>query len=714
QDPDIIISFTDGGSVRVSRDDGLSWDTPAGVSRVSSIRGVGKLQDASRTVVFYGRESVGGAIYASTDGGLSFDMRFYEVVGWNGFLWVPRVGPGAANTLYLLYKKELRVSTDGGFTFTTLSTVDSAATKGVLTGSEAGSPTLYAAMVSGGQNLLYRSTDGGASFQLRKTLSDYWGPLCASISDPNLVLYGGVETFRSTTGGATFSKVNNWGAYYGNPAHKLHADIMGIYCWREPLYPYQERWYICTDGGLYESTDQVTTVNNLSLNGLGVSQYYSTYTSSNNPNLILAGSQDQGYQRGTLQPPVPDGPSTPFDQLISGDYGHLTSSNGTHDLVYSTYPGFILVQEGENNPALLYPFVDFPAGSQHDWLPMVVADPLDSAAFFFCGDRLTRYLRSSGPYWNASVHSTQDFTTGGGHYLTALAFAPTNPQRAYAVTDAALLFYSTDHGVNWSNPTGGAPYQHYFYGNAIAVHPTDELECAVGGSGYSASGVIRTLDGGQTWQPLTPGLPQTQTLDLAYALDGSGDLYAATDAGAFRYDRQAGNWSNIMSNTAPLTSYWSVEAVVGGSGTLRFGTYGRGIWDFNPDSCAGGTTPYGLGCAGSGNFVPALELTGCPSPGETFHLLLTGGLGGATALLVLGQQAASVPIGPCTLLVGGMLPLRPALPLLGTGPGNGTFDLPVTLSAGAPAATLRLQAWVLDAGAPGGKCATNALEIGIQ
>ena len=715
QDPDIIITFTDSGSVRVSRDDGQTWDTPTGVGHLDRIRGVGKLQDASNTVVFYGREyGTSGTIYASTDRGISFQHRFNETVGWPGYLWVPRLGAGAVSTLYLLYKKELRVSTDGGFNFTTLSTVDSAATNGVLTGSEAGSPTLFAAVLSGGQHKLYRSTDGGASFQLRSTLGDYWGPLAASIHNPDLVLYGGVEAFRSADGGANFTKVNTWGAYYGNPAQKLHADMMGIYCLRDPFFPTQERWYICTDGGLYESTDQVATVNNLSLSGLGVSQYYSTHTSANNPNLILAGSQDQGYQRGVFQPPLPDGPSTPFEQLISGDYGHLTSANGSHDLVYSTYPGFILVQEGENNPNLLYPFVDFPAGSQHDWLPMVVADPLDPAAFFFCGDRLTRYLRSSGANWNDSQHSSQDFTIGGGHYLTALAFAPSNPQRAYAVTDAALLFYSTNHGVNWTNPTGGAPYQHYFYGNAIAVHPSDELECVVGGSGYSAAGVIRTLDGGQTWSPLATGLPQTQVLDLAYALDGSGDLYAATDAGAYYYARQAGTWSNIMSNTAPLTTYWCVEAVAGGSGTIRFGTYGRGIWDFNPVSCGGSAAAYGQGCPGSGSFVPSLELTGCPSPGETFHLLLTDGLGSATSLLVLGLQSASIPVGPCTLLVGSMFPLRPVLPLAGVGPGNGTFDLPISLPAGGATGTLNLQVWILDAGAPGGKCASNGLEVVIQ
>ena len=710
-DPDIIVSATDGGQIRVSRDDGQTWTSPTGLNGLSSIRGIAKLQDAAQTVLFYGRYGVGGAIYASTDKGLSFRKRFNEVVGWNGFLWVPRTGGAAASTLYLLYKQELRVSTDGGFNFISLATVDAAATSGYLTGSEAGAPTLYALVSVGGQQMLYRSTDAGGSFSLRSTIGNFWSPFCASINNPDLLLYGGVEAFRSTDGGASFLRVNTWGAYYNNPASKLHADLMGIYCLPDPILPSQERWYICTDGGIYESLDGVSSVNNLSLNGLGVSQYYGTHTSATNTDLILAGSQDQGYQRGSLQPPLGSGPSTPFNQLISGDYGHLTSSNGSHDLVYCTYPGFILVQIGQNNPSLVT--TDFPSGSQHDWLPMVVADPLDSRAFFFCGDRLTRYLRGAGSTWNASQHSTQDFTIGGGNYLTAMAFAPTNPQRAYAVTNAALLFHTTDHGVNWTNSTGGAPYQHYFYGNAIAVHPGNELECVIGGSGYSADGVIRTIDGGQTWQGLAAGLPPTQIYDLAYGQDGSGDIYAATDAGAHRFVRVSEVWENIMVPGVPLTTYWSVEAVAG-TGTIRFGTYGRGIWDYDSSACPGSINSYGQGCPGSGNIVPALVMSGCPSPGDAIRLTLTGALGGAHAILVLGQQTASIPLGPCTLLVGGMFPVQPVIPLGGAGPGAGGFDFPISLASTVALADLTLQAWIVDPGAPSGKCATNGVAFQIR
>ena len=136
------------------------------------------------------------------------------------------------------------------------------------------------------------------------------------------------------------------------------------------------------------------SVSNLSLTGLGVSQYYSTLSSSANSNRIAAGAQDQGYQRGIYQTPTGSGPSTDFNQLISGDYGHLTSGDGSHSYVYSTYPGFILVHVGEWNPSLR--FVDFPSGSNQLWLPPVVADPTDILSFYFLGRYLYRYTSSNG------------------------------------------------------------------------------------------------------------------------------------------------------------------------------------------------------------------------------------------------------------------------------------------------------------------------------
>ncbi len=584
-DPDVLVAMTDGGLVHVTRDEGLTWETPSGIGDLWWIRGVGVLDDMARTILIYARGPSTGydpTILASTDYGRTFQSRWQTTQSWDGWMWIPRVGPGAGQDVYVMHEGALRRSTDGGQTCPLVSVIDGSANRGVLAGSEAGAPTLYAALDIGGQWQLHRSDDGGVDWQHSHDISDFWQTMSASILSSDTVFYGGVECYRSTTGGDSFIKINNWGDYYGDPANRLHADIPGLHCWLDPDHNESEVWFVSTDGGLYLSTNGGLTVMNQSLDGLGVGQYYSTLSSSSNWDLIAAGAQDQGYQHGTRQEPAGSGPSTPLDQLISGDYGHLTSSDGTHDLVVSTYPGFILTQSGAINPSL--GFIDFPEGADHSWLPPVVADPLLIGSFYFCGDKLYRFTPNGGD-WFLAVHSPHDFQVGGGAYISGLAFAPSDPDFAYAVNNTGRLFYSTDHGQSWVNSAGLAPSQHYFYGSTVTVHPTDPLEVAVGGSGYSTPGVVRSIDGGQTWVPQVTGLPQTMVYELVYAEDGSGDLYAATEAGAFRWKRSASAWFNIMSNEAPITLYWSAEVVNDGQ-TIRFGTYGRGIWDYNiPSSC---------------------------------------------------------------------------------------------------------------------------------
>lgn len=645
-DPDVLVTWSPQAKVRVSRDLGATWEQPSGLASLTSAKALAVFQDAARTIVIWAQTayiSNAPALFASTDHGRTFSIRYQMQTAGDSSAWIPRTGPGAASTVYVAHRGALFRSTDGGYSFQARATIDAGADRAVLAGSEAGAPTLYVALRNGGWKI-YRSDDAGQSATLVHTPTDFWEEMCASIASASTVLYGGVEVFRSTSGGASFAKINGWTEYYASPATKLHADTMGLHCWPDPPSPGGERWFLSTDGGTYQSTSGGASPQNLCLTGLGVGQYYSTLTSVTNEDLILAGSQDQGYQRGSRDPPSGPGPSTNMHQLISGDYGHLTSSDGTHALVYSNYPGFTLVQQDQAQPALVG-FVDFPGAYAHLWLPPVVADPLDGASYFLCASRLLRFTRAtpSSSTWNFVEHSTRDFAAGAGNYLTALAFAPGDPQRAYAIDDASRTWYSTDRGVTWTQGSTSAPGEHYFYGNAIAVNPSDALEALVGGSGYSTAGVRRTLDGGATWQALASGLPSTLVYDLAFAGDGSGDVYAATEAGAYRFDRAASQWVNVMGSEAPITLYWSVEAV--GDYRMRFGTYGRGIWDYDYERPPPWVATYCTAKTNSDGCTPEIGYQGTPSASAATPFDVTASLvlSGKSGLLFYGYQPAAAP-----------------------------------------------------------------------
>jgi photosystem II stability/assembly factor-like uncharacterized protein len=574
--PETITRITDDGLVHYTENGGANWNLPSGnVDNFNrAIRVLADPSDPDRIYLIGRKLNQFGwnvwRLFLSEDRGLSY-TRIRNLGANPGDIWIDRQSGGR---IWLLEGPTLLFSDDQGANWTPAGThavpdPDNV----VLAGSEAGAPTFYAALRNGSQWELHRSTDGGASWGYRYDIHDFWETLEASVVDPDVVLFGGVELWRSADGGGTFSLVNPWSAYYADPVNKLHADLPGLNAvWTGSG---SEIHYIATDGGLYRSDDRVASVTNISLEWLGVSQYYSTLTSANDPNLILAGSQDQGYQRST-GPAV--GTQRDFEQLISGDYGHLTSGDGTHEWVFSVYPGFVLVQWGEFAHALVA-YLDFPGDQDFSWMPYILADPNDPDSFYFCGNQIVYYRKSAFNTTWTMVFGAQDFTVHGGTYTTALAISPVDSDDRITVTNSGVLWYSTDGGTSWTVSADSGPSAHYFYGTALEFSPTVAGEATIGGSGYSGPAVYRTGDGGVTWEPLGDGLPPTLVYDLAYEGGPSAVVYAATEAGPFRLDPSTDAWESLDDATAPLTTYWCVEAVPA-AGAMRFGTYGRGIWDY--------------------------------------------------------------------------------------------------------------------------------------
>jgi hypothetical protein len=361
-----------------------------------------------------------------------------------------------------------------------------------------------------------------------------------------------------------------------------------------------EAIYFNTDGGTFVSYDQGATFQNLTQDGFRNAQYYSVLTSRTNSRLIAAGAQDQGYQLSTPSASEP----LEFTQVISGDYGHLTSSSGTHDLLRSVYPGFILLQLAEGGVALEYP--DFPPNvGAHSWMPNILADPGNPNRLYFCADHLWKIERSPESVYSYTM-LPHNFAQTAGEYLTAFAISPVDANYWYAATDQGRLWYSHDGGANWYLSATPGPAAHYFYGTELLPSPTDAAVCFVGGSGYSNPGVYRTVSGGVSWTAYGAGLPSTLVYGLALNNASEQVLYAATEAGPFRHDPASGTWTSLLASSccAPQTVYWDVEALPS-QVTIRFATHGRGIWDYATGS---------LVSAGPITVTPDVRLSVYPSP----------------------------------------------------------------------------------------------------
>jgi hypothetical protein len=567
--------------VSVSTDLGASWHTPNGLPAPPCgffITRMLREPGASRTVYIlltapYCAPTRSFTLLRSDDAGLNFVSLVSDTYVAAPDMWMDRVNPGP---LYLLTDTGFKSSFDHGASFTVLSNLPGPSDVLRLAGSEAGAPSFYALISKFSQNstTLFASTDGGRTWRNQGLVSDYYpsnGAFTASISTPGVLLLGGVNAYRSTDGGATLNLVNHWYDYYGDPAHKLHADLRGFDC---VLYQGTETLFADTDGGTFRSTDLGATFDNITQVGMLNGEYYSTLTSKNNPELIAAGSQDQGLQQSA---PAQLAPMS-FDQLLSGDYGHLTSTAGDHNMLYAAYPGFVAVLDHESPPQYIGQ-VQFPPARNRSWMPNILADPANANAFYLAGDPLFRlYKDSSG--WHATA-IPQNFSAGSGDYLTALAISRVDQNYWYAASAQGRLWYSHDRGATWTKSSSSGPAAHYFYGTAMLASPDTPTTCYVGGSGYSGPAVYKTTDGGVTWQEMGDGLPSTLVLGLAFDDPAKQDLYAVADAGAFAFDQASATWKSIVAGAAPLQGYWSVEGVPP-LRAVRFGTYGKGIWDYMP------------------------------------------------------------------------------------------------------------------------------------
>lgn len=427
---------------------------------------------------------------------------------------------------------------------------------------------------------LHKSMNNGSNWEFITELEDepfFSMSFNASISNPDVLYIGTIECDVSYDGGYTWESVNDWWDYYDSPTDKLHADIPNIKALLNSAG--EEITYVATDGGLYVSNDHLQTVLNISLKDLNVSQYYSTYTNRNNPDYVYAGSQDQGFQRSI------DGPTDStfnFEQVISGDYGHIVSGDGGES-IWMVYPGFAdyypNAETGETGDSWY-----FPEDATELWLPPLMADPNFETSAYLAGGNLD----DSGSHiirldYDNSISSTQlsynfEYNSSGG-YITAMACSKINTDYWYVLTNNGKFFTSSDYGVTWTKTIGfSGPGNHYFYGASIQPSAIELGKVYIAGSGYSNPGVYISSDNGNSFTALDQGLPQTMIYDIAPTL-GDEFVFAATELGPYVYSTETNEWADLSGDFAPDQIYWTVE-FVDEIKTARFGTYGRGIWDF--------------------------------------------------------------------------------------------------------------------------------------
>ena len=562
-----------------SDNDGITWTDATGLEDLDSWGSISRvvIPNSSPTVILvlalewdYVAWGPITSVFRSDDLGVSF-TRILSVNGWSGSkdIWTARYG--TSGNAYLIDGTSFNQIDLTTNSLVPLSTIPGTGNT-ILTGTESSNGIHISARLG---DDLFRSDDGGQTWTFKGQIPE--NPfrrtsINSSVLDPDKLYFGGVDTYTSSNGGITWNKVNNWWEYYGQEVTKLHADIPAITVLLDNNG--DELVMIGTDGGLYKSYDQINNVENISLEGLGVGQYYSTYTHRTNPNYIYLGSQDQGFQRSSQD----NGGLVEFDQTISGDYGSITSDDGGQTF-WTVYPSFAMHYPNASTSTANQTW-DF-VGNGWQWMSPLMVDPGNpSGVYIGGGDDVTNgqyiwHLQAGGPQISATKLS-YDFSLGGTAEITALAVSPIDGDYRYVLTDIGRFFYTTDGGNSWNLSPASFPD---FHGNDIEPSRTQLGTVYFAGSGYSNPGVFVSTDNGQTLTAMDTDLPSTGVNDLVFNDDES-MLFAATEVGPYVYVFSESKWYEMAGISAPDQRYTSVDFIPI-SNTARFGTYGRGAWDFD-------------------------------------------------------------------------------------------------------------------------------------
>ena len=423
---------------------------------------------------------------------------------------------------------------------------------------------------SGIQNLLSYNQDGTAC----TGQGSYDLPIAISPTNANLVYIGGVNAWRSTDGGVSWTIMNQWDATLSGVA-VIHADkhFMGY----NPLLP--GRFFEANDGGIYSSYNPVSTGvwNNLT-NGLGITEIYAVGI-SNAAGYEMIGAQDVGTKK--IQPglyEVADG-GDGMQCLI--DFADATTAYASSEYGYIDIlsPVSALISGAQDISYNIPPLgnVEGTGG----WVTPFVLEPTCHSCIL-AGYQQVYKSSDRGNSWH-SISPALATSSGYGDLLkvvTTLADSNT----IYAADDGTgTIFYTHTQGAPWTTIT--APYSGFVISD-IKVDPRNKDHIWVTFSGYGSPQVAEwSLSGG--WSQMNTGLPDVPVNCIAID-NGSRELYVGTDIGVFYRDTIMTSWATYTTGMPSLRvndlqiNYTTNE--------IWAATYGRSLWKSPKHTPTGVTT----------------------------------------------------------------------------------------------------------------------------
>ncbi|MBA2610856.1 MAG: T9SS type A sorting domain-containing protein [Bacteroidetes bacterium] len=475
--------------------------------------------------------------------------------------------PGDTTTVYLVTNGGFSKSTNGGASFSNISISPSSLSSTRLSLAVTPANNNYVYIMVGATNNgfggLYRSTNAGANWTSMSTSPNIMGwstngsdvggqawydlAIDASPTNANEITVGGVNSWKSTNGGSTWTLNTHW--YGGGGKPYVHADLHCV------LYTSGTTCYLGTDGGIARTTNNGATWTTINGN-MNIAQIYKLGLSATNPARIVSGHQDNGTN-------LSNGAS--WSQVYGGDGMDCFIDWNNNNLIIASYVNGDF-QRSTNGGASFVNIVNGLTGSAA-WVAPIVQDP-QTQNTFYCGYQHVFKSTNQGTIW------TQLGTIGAT--LDEIKVSPSNPSIIYA-TSPGGVWRTSNGGTTWSLISSGLPTAN----NQITDLAMDNLnpnQIYVTVSGYtSGTKVFSSNNAGATWTNYSAGLPNIPANCILYTKNSAQALYVGTDVGVYYREASMSSWIPYF-NGMPNIVVQDME-IYYPTGKLRAATYARGVWE---------------------------------------------------------------------------------------------------------------------------------------
>ena len=415
---------------------------------------------------------------------------------------------------------------------------------------------------------VYKSTDGGLNWA--KTLTSppttanafpisggqAWYDIALAVDqiNPNNVLAGGLNCYRSVDGGDTWINCSHW---YGLSSNYIHADQHAA-IWNN------SELLVGTYGGIFYSTDNGLTFNDKN-SGLRIKQLYSCAIHPTSTNYFLAGAQDNGVHQFV------NSGMNKSTEVTGGDGGfvHIDQDEPRFQFgsyVYNNYRvsrdgGQTWVQMDFNNSGLFINPTDYD----------------DYSNKMYCAGAAGQFNRWEDPQ-TGSTFTQINLQNLSGNRISAVKVSPYTPNTVFfgSQNGGIVKVTNIDQKVISENYIGTIGMAGKYISNIEIGTSENYLISSI--SNYGSSHVWATKNGGNAWNDISGNLPNIPVRWAMFYPDDDTKAIIATELGVYETDFINGPstiWVNNSSFPVVRTDMLKYRKT---DGLIAAATHGRGLF----------------------------------------------------------------------------------------------------------------------------------------